>query len=342
MSDSTLPAFGWFYANGKDEDQRVGPVSLDGLRSLWETHCIDGLTLVWCEAMTDWQPVGEYHQLKLLLQRSEASVAEKVTKQHTKPPKKRVANSVYVSGLPTDTTLDEVACYFSKCGILKVQEDGETPKIKLYSDPETGELKGDALVTYFKSPSVALAIDLLDDSVFRKGMRIHVQEAEFKSTKGEDGAKKRGKRWVDTDRARKQQRIEELKLSWADEGDLYADTRWRIVIIKGLFKPDEIEEENTEVFYKELEAEVKEECVLLGPIEKVTIFQRSPEGVAAIRFKHPEHAAKCIKLFHERWFDGRPLSAHYFDGVSDYRVRETKEEEATRIASFERWIDSEE
>jgi len=39
--------------------------------------------------------------------------------------------SVYVTGLPDNTDVDEVAGVFSKCGIIKLDEQGQ-PKIKLY------------------------------------------------------------------------------------------------------------------------------------------------------------------------------------------------------------------
>jgi hypothetical protein len=39
--------------------------------------------------------------------------------------------SVYVAGLPDNTDVDEVAGVFSKCGIIKLDEQGQ-PKIKLY------------------------------------------------------------------------------------------------------------------------------------------------------------------------------------------------------------------
>jgi HIV Tat-specific factor 1 len=38
---------------------------------------------------------------------------------------------VYVTGLPDDTDVDEVAAVFSKCGILKPDDAGR-PRIKLY------------------------------------------------------------------------------------------------------------------------------------------------------------------------------------------------------------------
>ena len=39
--------------------------------------------------------------------------------------------SVYVTGLPDDATVEEVAEEFSKCGVVKAADDG-TLKIKLY------------------------------------------------------------------------------------------------------------------------------------------------------------------------------------------------------------------
>lgn len=40
------------------------------------------------------------------------------------------------------------------------------PKVKLYKDSQ-GQLKGDALVTYFKPESVQLACTILDETHFR-------------------------------------------------------------------------------------------------------------------------------------------------------------------------------
>eukprot|EP00879_Flechtneria_rotunda_P017652 GHRR01018504.1.p1 GENE.GHRR01018504.1~~GHRR01018504.1.p1 ORF type:complete len:334 (+),score=170.19 GHRR01018504.1:503-1504(+) len=43
----------------------------------------------------------------------------------------KVNTSVYVTGLPDDTDVDEVASVFAKCGIIKLDDAGQ-PKIKLY------------------------------------------------------------------------------------------------------------------------------------------------------------------------------------------------------------------
>lgn len=51
--------------------------------------------------------------------------------------------------------INTVQQVFSKCGILKEDDDGK-PRIKIYRDKATGMIKGDGLVTYLKEPSVGL------------------------------------------------------------------------------------------------------------------------------------------------------------------------------------------
>ena len=78
--------------------------------------------------------------------------------------------SVYVTGLPFDATEEEVAAVFAKCGLLKEGPDLK-PRVKLYRcrEEDGGGLKGDALVTYLKAPSVQLATTLLDGVPLRDG-----------------------------------------------------------------------------------------------------------------------------------------------------------------------------
>lgn len=103
--------------------------------------------------------------------------------------KSRPNTSVYVTGLPPDTTIEEMKAMFSKCGIILEDPLTQQPKIKLYHT-STGSFKGEALVIYFKEESVQLAIDLLDESVFRPGVDasvIRVQKAVFQD-KQEDAS----------------------------------------------------------------------------------------------------------------------------------------------------------
>lgn len=51
------------------------------------------------------------------------------------------------------------------------------------------------------------------------------------------------------------------------------------------------------------------------------VLQRHPDGVASVAFKEPEEADACVLSFNGRWFGGRQLIAHLWDGTTDYQVR---------------------
>lgn len=95
--------------------------------------------------------------------------------------------AVYVTGLPPDTTAEELAARFSKCGLL-MEDDDEQPKIKLYAF-EDGTFNGEALVVYFQEDSVMLALNLLDEAELRLGdssTRMSVKRGEFGHKGGEN------------------------------------------------------------------------------------------------------------------------------------------------------------
>ncbi len=98
---------------------------------------------------------------------------------------------MYVTGLPADADLDEVAARFGKFGLIEEDDEG-SPKVKLYARDD-GSSSGDALVVYFKEESVSLAITMLDDAELRvgePGTRMSVRRAEFghKHEQGPAGA----------------------------------------------------------------------------------------------------------------------------------------------------------
>jgi HIV Tat-specific factor 1 len=124
---------------------------------------------------------------------SSSSSVSSSAAQPAKPPRKSTA--VYITNLPLDTTREELASVFSKCGIILLTPQN-TPKINMYTDEATGMFKGEALVMYYKETSVELAITVLDETELRLGStgegKMKVRRAEWGDNSGGGGEKKEG------------------------------------------------------------------------------------------------------------------------------------------------------
>lgn len=113
-----------------------------------------------------------------------------------KPPIKQ-NTSIYVSRLPSTTSLDKLAEYFGKAGVIMTDMFTGGPRIKIYrnggedrgTDESDEKRPGNAaLIVYLRSESVKLAIDLLDETVL-DGSTIRVEEASFEhQPRKDDGA----------------------------------------------------------------------------------------------------------------------------------------------------------
>jgi HIV Tat-specific factor 1 len=115
--------------------------------------------------------------------------------------------AVYITGLPEDTTGDELADCFRKFGLLEEDDDG-APKVKMYARDD-GTFSGEALVVYFKEDSVSLACTMLDDAELRLGdpsSRMRVTKADFthKNSGGAPGVSEdKPRKTIDKKRATK-------------------------------------------------------------------------------------------------------------------------------------------
>lgn len=340
-----------YYATSTGETR--GPTTLLALKALLKVKAPDVTedTLVFVDGSNEWTP------LKQIL-KTNNNDSESLTTQSkdTKSLISKKTSSVYVQGLPKDVTTEEVLAYFSKCGLIKKDLHGS--RIKIYRDPETNEVKGDALVTYVMSESVSLAIQQLDDSDLRNGCKIQVQEAHFDveanegSSTNQPKSKHRAKTPVDkkeqaAKRARKLQ--EKAMLSWNEDSYRTKEAALLIVVLKHMFDPQKLEadgEATIRILENDLVEGLDEICPEGDEIKKVTIFKSHPEGVVVIRFKDASVALKCVELMNGRFYDGRKLSAELWDGVTEYAPKGDAElrvnDEVRRMEAFDEWLEHDE
>ncbi|KAF8504242.1 hypothetical protein BU17DRAFT_58244 [Hysterangium stoloniferum] len=263
--------------------------------------------------------------------------------------------AVYVTGLPSDTSPDELVARFSKCGLLMEDDQGQ-PKVKLYAKDD-GSFNGEALVVYFKEESVVLALSLLDDAELRLGepdSRMSVQVAKF-DHKTQEGKEVEKKRVVDKKKASKRIGKMQRKLEEWDDSDNFgpsvelieedAHVQSRVVVLKHMFTLQELEEDATLLL--DLKEDVREECATLGEVTNVVLYDKEPDGIMTVKFRDPISAQACILKMNGRFFSGRQVEAALFTGSQRFKRSgagddegddDTDEAEKKRLDEFANWL----
>ncbi|KAG5191670.1 hypothetical protein JKP88DRAFT_271269 [Tribonema minus] len=236
---------------------------------------------------------------------------------------------VYIQGLPADITEEEMRDHFAKAGVIATDPISQAPRIKIYRD-DTGGCKGDGSVCYVMEESVELALHVLDGSQIRAGGKHSVN---FKSYFNSFLGLKPTIRFTVARAAAKQ------ALSWNESDDIgVAKGGLKIVVIENMFDPSDFVEDPD--FGEDLQADIALECQKLGPLEKITVFSRNPIGPVVVKFGTAFASEQCIKKMDGRWFGKRKLRCHYWDGITNYEVKEDASKEQERLDEFGDWLEN--
>jgi RNA recognition motif-containing protein len=277
---------------------------------------------------------------------------------------------IYVTGLPPDTNEEEVAKFCSKVGIIDLDPETQKPKAKVYrhhtdtkdesgNTIQAGTCKGDASIGYARPESVELALQVLDEAPFRENFvgkdqnlyRIHVQRAKFEQHGGYEQQKDRKKRVSQAQRQVARLAAKQA-IDWDDgefNGRLTGGLKGlRIVVLKRMFHPRELpggEQEDT--MLAQLEQKVRSSCEEFGTVEKITVFSQNPQGVLVVKFTQPGAASEAVKAWNGRAFTfqkrERKVEASFWDGVTDFTVRDEEKDEKEmeqRHEEFGAWLES--
>ncbi|KAK9353907.1 hypothetical protein V1523DRAFT_172091 [Lipomyces doorenjongii] len=278
------------------------------------------------------------------------------------PQKKNTA--VYITNLPRDVTFDELESVISKYGLIAEDISTGKKRIKIYTDDD-GTPKGDALVVFFRAESVALAVDMLDESRIRfEGKRIvdgheveienpviRVQPADM-GYKVEKEAQPMQQRTAREKREilKSVQRLNNKLTDWDDDDAEQQSTtnkRWnKIVILKHVFTLQELEDDLTAAL--DIKEDIRDGCEEIGPVTNVVLYDLEPDGVMSIKFRNEDDALDCISKMDGRYFSGRQLEASIYDGQVRYRKSgkkhgdEDDKVEEERLARFGEWLEHDE
>lgn len=231
-----------------------------------------------------------------------------------------------------------------KCGVIAEEIDSGKPRVKLYTH-ENGEFKGDALIVFFKAPSVDMATMLLDDTDFRVGndgvgsgrMRVQAADASYKKTtynntnndntdkekeKEKQKASARDKQKI----IKKTQRLDARLADWSDDEPMNVaepTSKWdKHVTLKHMFTLEELAEDPAAIL--DIKEDIREECSKLGEVTNVVLFDLEPEGVASVRFASVEAARACVQVMDGRSFAGQKVQAYIPEGKEQFKMSKKK------------------
>ncbi|ANQ05953.1 Uncharacterized protein PCOAH_00002600 [Plasmodium coatneyi] len=231
---------------------------------------------------------------------------------------KKVKNScIYITGLPSDITKEEIHNVFKKAGIIKIDAETTEPKIKIYYD-ENNQVKGDALVTYVYTQSVDIAIKYFDNFYLRQDCMIRVEKAQFNKKK--EASKVSKEELLIKKKKIKAAKYEQLRLQKWEDG--YTGTKKKIVIFRNVFSyEDAVKHDEGDPFYDFIKDLVEMEVKKYVPVHKVYPIPKHPNGIVCVKFKGVEEAEMIVSYFKDMELNGKKLEVYFYDGKQDLKAQ---------------------
>lgn len=214
------------------------------------------------------------------------------------------------------------------------------PKIKLYKD-DKDQVKGDALVMYFKPESVQLAITLLDEAEFRPNITLKISKAVF--SQHSDSAIT-GSSAMDSKTKKRKLEAMKKKLEWFDpqEGK-QNEAMKKTVIIEHLFDPFEIASDPS--LSLDIKEDLMDECSKLGTVTSIIIYEKSQQGFASVKFSDEISAFACVQKMHNRFYDKKRLVASIMTPELKQILKQEHQKrdsvtDQQRLEHFGQWLES--
>ena len=118
---------------------------------------------------------GDYRQMGY----SEIPMPSPNLSKKVKPaiPREPSKVQVFIEGLPLNVQVNDIVKYFSTVGKIKLDRETRNPRVWLYKNKTTGELTGEATVTYVDRESQKLALQSFHGKLFMNRYILKVSPA---------------------------------------------------------------------------------------------------------------------------------------------------------------------
>ena len=270
---------------------------------------------------------------------------------------------IYMTGLPKDTTIEEIANFCKPAGLLDIDPLTHGPKIKLYKkknkeDPSlhhsNEELKGDASVCFARPESVELAFLLLQDAYLRPSLSssssqqqeqypIHIERAQFHKDEEKSHVHEQQNTMI-SHRQRKfakmaiRQQMQDNENPSGGGGSRNSTSLTIVVLHNFVVSDKEVNDEALQESIWTLCDSTRKEC-----LSKVTWFQQS--HILVLKFHDAKDATATVEELNGKPYGNSILRVHFWDGVTDYSsgIRDdSQEKETSRLEAFGEWLDNQE